>query len=144
MIFAPVFTFARGWNGNAHVYYLNEGNPWEGTRKGSASHILDVVYLFQNFREFLTADQQEVGIAFAEDIFKFCHGVSPWPAVSMGDFDKGFSARFYGSGDEREPKRVVTQPYGDETMRRDVLHSLAARVSLEDLAKVFMAFKTAE
>lgn len=144
MFFAPVLTFARGWNGNAHVYYFNEGNPWEGIWKGQASHILDLAYLFQNFREFLTADQHKVGIAFAEDIFKFCHGIAPWPAVTMADFDKGFSARLYGSSDEGVDRRVVSQAYGGETMRRDVLHNLATGVSLDDLAEVFVAFKATD
>jgi hypothetical protein len=144
MFFAPVLTFACGWNGNAHVYYFNEGNPWEGSWKGRATHILDLAYLFQNFREFLTAGQQKVGIAFAEDIFKFCHGVSPWPAVTEGNFDKGFSARVYGSSDKGVARSVVNQAYGGETMRRGALRNLAAGVSLNDLVEVFVAFKATQ
>ncbi|OQD69775.1 hypothetical protein PENPOL_c002G10596 [Penicillium polonicum] len=144
MFFAPVLAFARGWNGNAHVYYFNEGNPWKGTWKGRASHILDLAYLFQNFREFLTAGQQKVGIAFAEDIFKFCHGISPWPAVTEGNFDNGFSARVYGSSDKGVASSIVNQAYGGETMRRDALRNLAPGVSLDDLAEVFVAFKATE
>ncbi|OQE12807.1 hypothetical protein PENFLA_c062G07782 [Penicillium flavigenum] len=144
MFFAPVLTFARGWNGNAHVYYFNEGNPWKGTWKGRATHILDLAYLFQNFREFLTAGQQKVGNAFAEDIFKFCHGSSPWPAVTEGNFDKGFSARVYGPSDKGLTRNVVNQAYGGETMRRDTLRNLAAGVSLDDLVEVFVAFKATE
>ncbi|KAJ5967319.1 hypothetical protein N7501_003567 [Penicillium viridicatum] len=143
MFFAPVLAFARGWNGNAHVYYFNEGNPWKGTWKGRASHILDLAYLFQNFREFLTAGQQKVGIAFAEDIFKFCHGISPWPAVTEGNFT-GFSARVYGSSDKGVASSIVNQAYGGETMRRDALRNLAPGVSLDDLAEVFVAFKATE
>ncbi|CAI7573943.1 unnamed protein product [Penicillium viridicatum] len=144
MFFAPVLAFARGWNGNAHVYYFNEGNPWKGTWKGRATHILDLAYLFQNFREFLTSDQQNVGIDFAEDIFKFCHGISPWPAVTEGNFDTGFSARVYGSSDKGVASSIVNQAYGGETMRRDALRNLAPGVSLDDLAEVFVAFKATE
>ncbi|KOS36740.1 hypothetical protein ACN38_g12496 [Penicillium nordicum] len=126
MFCAPVLTFARGWNDNAHVYYFNEGNPWKGTWKGRATHILDLAYLFQNFRQFLTAGQQKVGNAFAEDIFKFCHGSSPWSAVTEDNFDKGFSARVYGPSDKGLTRNVVNQAYGGETIRRDTLRNLAA------------------
>ncbi|KAL4755536.1 hypothetical protein BDW72DRAFT_189286 [Aspergillus terricola var. indicus] len=62
LFFTPVLTFAQGWKGNAYVYYFNEGNPWEGQWKGRTNHILDLAYLFQNFREFLSPKQQAVGL----------------------------------------------------------------------------------
>ena len=111
--------------------------------EGRATHILDLAYLFQNFREFMTAGQQKVGIAFAEDIFKFCHGISPWLAVTEGNF-AGFSARVYGSSDKGVPSSIANQAYGGETMRRDVLRTLYPGVSLDDLAEVFAAFKATE
>jgi hypothetical protein len=140
--FAPVLTLARGWRGNAHVYYFNEGNPWDGQWKRQANHILDLAYLFQNFSEFLTPAQQAVGVSFAEDFFKFCHGIAPWPAVTAEDIGKGFSARVYGPSDRGLAAGVVHEPYGGESGRRNVLFDLAPGVSLDDLAKAFGIFMT--
>lgn len=139
---APVLTLARGWRGNAHVYYFNEGNPWDGQWKGQANHILDLAYLFQNFREFMTPAQQAVGVSFAEDFFNFCHGIAPWPAATAADIGKGFSARVYGPSDRGIAAGVVHEPYGGESGRRDVLFNLAPGVSLDDLAKAFGIFMT--
>lgn len=139
---APVLSLAQGWLGNAHVYYYNEGNPWDGPWKGKSNHILDVAYLFQNYREFMTPSQQAVGVTFAEDSFKFCHGIAPWPAVTAGNIGKGFSARIYGPSDRGLAAGVVHEPYGGETGRRNVLFDLRPGVSLDDLAKAFGIFMT--
>ncbi|KAF7590638.1 hypothetical protein BBP40_002586 [Aspergillus hancockii] len=87
--FAPTLSFARGWRGDTYVYYFNEGNPWEGLWKDRATHVLGQAYLFQNFREFLTAAQQLVATRFAEDFLKFCHGIKPWPPVVDDDITTG-------------------------------------------------------
>ncbi|EAU29334.1 conserved hypothetical protein [Aspergillus terreus NIH2624] len=139
--FAPVLTFAQGWTGNAYVYYFNEGNPWDGPWKNRASHILDLAYLFQNFREFLTPAQQAVATAFAEDFFKFCHGIAPWPAVSGGDVETGFRARVYGPSSDNLCVEETSQPYGGETQRRQILFDYRDQVSFDDLARVFSIFK---
>ncbi|KAJ9288700.1 hypothetical protein DTO021C3_3729 [Paecilomyces variotii] len=135
--FAPVLTFVKGWEGNAYVYYFNEGNPWEGPWKGRASHIVDLAYFFQNYREFLTPAQQAVATALAEDLFKFCHGVAPWPAVKGGNLGSGFAARVYGPSDEKLATSVVTQPYGGETMRRSILLDYADKIPLDLFVKVW-------
>ncbi|KAJ5894816.1 hypothetical protein N7495_006507 [Penicillium taxi] len=133
---APALCFAQGWNGNAYVYHFNEGNPWEGPWNGHANHILDVIYLFQNLNEFLSPEQQAVAVAFAEDVFKFCHGVEPWPAVS-GDIDTGFSARVYGPSQRGQTIGLISEAFGGEGLRRGVLFECAKKVSLDELAKVF-------
>lgn len=140
--FAPVLTFVKGWSGNAYVYHFNEGNPWEGPWKGKASHILDLAYFFQNYREFLNPAQQAVATALAEDFFKFCHGVAPWPAVKNGDIRSGFAARVYGPSDEKLTATVVSQPYGGETVRRSILFDYADKISLDEFAKVWEVFKS--
>lgn len=138
---APTLTLARGWQSNAYVYYFNEGNPWDGPWEGQATHILDVAYLFQNFSEFLTPAQQAVGTAFAEDIFRYCHGVAPWPAVKQGE-PAGFTARIYGPSELNESARQTNEPFGDQGKRRSILFDYGDRVSLDDLTKVFTVFKS--
>jgi carboxylesterase type B len=139
---SSTLSFARGWNGNAYVYYFNEGNPWDGPWKGRANHILDVIYFFQNLRDSLTPEQKQVGEAFAEDLFKFCHGIAPWPAVTPGTIDTGFSARLYGPSQKGTIASVASQAFGGETMRRSILFECSSVVSLDDLAKVFVTFQS--
>lgn len=139
---ASTLTFASGWNGNAYVYYFNEGNPWDGPWKGRANHILDVIYFFQNLRDFLTAEQKEVGEAVAEDFFKFCHGIAPWPAITPGTIQTGFSARVYGPSQKGAVASVAPHAFGGETLRRSILFECASVVSFDDLGKVFLAFQS--
>jgi hypothetical protein len=141
LFFTPVLTFAQGWKENAYVYYFNEENPWEGQWKGRTNHILDVSYLFQNFREFLSPEQQAVGTAFAEDFFRFCHGQAPWPAITRGTVTEGFTARRYGPS-EKCPSGTVTQAFGGESQRRRHLYDCTEKVSLDELASVLNIFMT--
>ncbi|KAL5340273.1 Alpha/Beta hydrolase protein [Aspergillus crustosus] len=140
LFFTPVLTFAEGWKGNAYVYYFNEGNPWEGPWKDRTNHILDLAYLFQNFGEFLSSEQQEVATAFAEDFFKFCHGQAPWPAISKDSVTDGFTARRYGPSSEGATVGTVTQAFGGRSQRRSNLYDVSDKVSLDELAKVFSVF----
>lgn len=142
LFFSPALTFAQGWKGNAYVYYFNEGNPWEGQWKGRTNHILDLAYLFQNFREFLSPDQQALASAFAEDFFKFCHGQAPWPAITKGTVSNGFTARRYGPTSEDTAAGTVTQAYGGESRRRSNLYDYTDQVSLDELAKALNIFMT--
>ena len=139
---ASTLTFASGWNGNAYVYYFNEGNPWDGPWKGRANHILDVIYFFQNLRDFLTAEQKEVGEAVAEDFFKFCYGIAPWPAITPGTIQTGFSARVYGPSQKGAVASVAPRAFGGGTLRRSILFECASVVSFDDLGKVFLAFQS--
>jgi carboxylesterase type B len=137
--FAPVLTFAKGWRNNVYVYHFNEGNPWDGPWKDRASHILDLAYLCQNFREFMGQDQQQLAISFAQDFFKFCHGVKPWPAVAQNEVEAGFTARVYGPAPN---VGQVNGPYKEEDLRRSVLFDHAAQVSLDEFAEVLALFRT--
>lgn len=137
---AAALSFARGWNGNAYVYHFNEGNPWDGPYKDRANHILDTAYLFQNFREYLGPEQQAICTAIAEDFLKFCHGVAPWPAITPGDLNNGFSARVYGPSGQGKMASVVNEAFGEGSMRRGILFNCAFNVSLDELAKIATAF----
>ncbi|OJJ44966.1 hypothetical protein ASPZODRAFT_153290 [Penicilliopsis zonata CBS 506.65] len=139
MYTAPVLSLAKGWNGNAYVYYFNEQNPWEGPWKGKTNHILDLTYLFQNFEEFLTPEQKAVGAVFAEDFCKFCHGIAPWTAAGQRE---DFTARVYGPVSEGVTATTVSQPYGGETGRRSILFEYTDKIPLDEFMKVFGAFMT--
>jgi carboxylesterase type B len=139
---APTLNFARGWNGKAYVYYFNEGNPWDGPYKGRANHILDVIYFFQNLGDFLTPEQKQVSEAMVVDFFQFCHGSGPWPAITPGTVDTGFTARIYGPSQQGAIASVAPQAFGGQTLRRSVLFECSSVVAFDDLAKVYVAFQS--
>ncbi|PYI31977.1 carboxylesterase [Aspergillus indologenus CBS 114.80] len=139
-MFAPSVASAQGWKGRAFVYYFNEGNPWDGAWKGRAGHILDLAYLFQNFREFMSPAQQKVGSAIAEDFFKFCHGIQPWPPVVDGNLEGGFTARVYGPSSQEPAAQQVHRPFGGESQRRPTIFDLGDKVSLDDLSRIATMF----
>ncbi|RAH50329.1 putative carboxylesterase [Aspergillus brunneoviolaceus CBS 621.78] len=139
-MFAPSLASAKGWKGRAFVYYFNEGNPWDGAWKGRAGHILDLAYLFQNFREFMSPAQQKVSSAIAEDFFKFCHGIQPWPPVVGGDLEGGFTARVYGPSSQEPATQQVQRPFGGKSQRRSTIFDLGDKVSLDGLSRIATMF----
>ncbi|KAI9159180.1 hypothetical protein HJFPF1_07188 [Paramyrothecium foliicola] len=92
--FTPVIQIAKAWPGTAYVHHFNEPNPWSGSSKGKASHLLDVAFLFQNFNEFLSGSQVKTAKQQATDLLTFVWGGVPFPvyAGSRG------GARVYGAG----------------------------------------------
>ncbi|KAF0319369.1 hypothetical protein GQ607_013337 [Colletotrichum asianum] len=81
---APARSWAASFPGDSYLFELAEANPWEGPFKGYATHVLDVVLLFQNYREHLDAKQQASAEAFAADIITFAHGKAPWKKYRDG------------------------------------------------------------
>ena len=77
--YAPTIVMAQAWPQSSFVYHFNEPNPWDGPLKGKASHILDVAFLFQNYNQELSAEQQKTAKRFAEDMIKFFSGEAPFP-----------------------------------------------------------------
>ena len=44
-----------------YTYRFNEPNPWDGPWKGYTTHALDIVFLSQNFNEFLDETATKCG-----------------------------------------------------------------------------------
>ncbi|KAL3494854.1 Alpha/Beta hydrolase protein [Aspergillus germanicus] len=134
---APVVHFAQSWPGPVHAYYFNEGNPWDGPYKGQASHLLHQAFLLQNYRELLDDGQQAVAAVFAEDVFRFCHGIRPWPVVTA----IGFPVRTYGpSSSTQVPARVAASHDEATTMRRETVFEYSDRLSLDGMLRVVAKF----
>jgi len=132
--FAPAVAYAEGWPGTAYYYQFNEPNPWDGPFKGHATHVLDVAYLFQNFNEKLTAEQQAVAKAFGEDVINFANGEAPWKAFTK---EEG-GARTYGPS-STQTKNFV-QGKGIGKTRKDTVYRLAEKVGLDGLGAAWAAF----
>lgn len=132
--FAPAVAYAEGWPGTAYYYQFNEPNPWDGPFKGYATHALDVAYLFQNFNEKLTAEQQAVAKAFAEDVVRFANGEAPWKAFTK----KEGGTRVYGPSSIQTA--AIVQDKGVGKTRKDTVYSLAEKVGLDGLGAAWVAF----
>jgi hypothetical protein len=138
---APTLTYAKGWLGEAFVYFFNEPNPWEGRFKGHSSHILDVAFLFQNYSAHLSAAQKESSTRFAADVIKFVNGKAPWTAFD----EKSLSVRVYGPS-ETENRAVVLEVEGNQTeltKRRGDIFQFATEPGLDVISNAFGLFLAA-
>lgn len=54
---------------------ITQGNPFDGPFKGMATHVLDIVLIFQNYEDYLPPDTTALGRHMAEKFIDFAHGV---------------------------------------------------------------------
>ncbi|EXJ66472.1 uncharacterized protein A1O5_10624 [Cladophialophora psammophila CBS 110553] len=78
MFFAPSIAFANAWD-MSFVGHFNEGNPWEGLYQDRANHMLDIAYLWQNFNDKFTLQQEAVSTTFARDVVAFTASLDRLP-----------------------------------------------------------------
>ncbi|KAH7022029.1 Alpha/Beta hydrolase protein [Ilyonectria destructans] len=65
-------------------YHFDQRCTHEGLFKGLAYHALDLLYLFLNFDENLTSEQQDLARSMANHFIDFAYGKAPWPCISEG------------------------------------------------------------
>ena len=132
--FAPTLVYAQGWSKShpVYVYRFNEGNPWHSQWKGEANHILDVSFLFQNFNEYLSSEQQAGADAFAEVFLRYVAGEKPWKAWEAGSES---TAMVFADGKAEEKKDVP-----EEVGRRGGFVKVADEVGVDTLVKAYHAF----
>ncbi|KAI9926750.1 hypothetical protein MW887_003844 [Aspergillus wentii] len=135
--YAPAVTLAQAWPANsAYLYHFNEPNPWDGSGKGEATHILDVAFLFQNYNEKLSDEQAASARAFAADMIAFVNENEPFQSHGT---NKASAAQVYGI---RTPGGVATVNGGkpEDYGRRSRIWDLAREVNLDQLAGVWDSF----
>ncbi|KAM5353295.1 hypothetical protein ACJZ2D_016804 [Fusarium nematophilum] len=84
--YTPTGIALQGWpcNKGRYLYHFNAPNPFPGPLQGKASHVLDVAFLFQNYNEYLSAEEVKVAKAFALAIVDFANDGKPgWMAWSQ-------------------------------------------------------------
>ncbi|KAH7378730.1 para-nitrobenzyl esterase [Pyrenochaeta sp. MPI-SDFR-AT-0127] len=138
--YIPAVSYARSFPGKTYYYNFNEPNPWDGAFKGFATHMLDAAYLFQNFKEHLSPESQDVGKRLAKDFISFANGRPPWQELTkeVGE------TRLYGSSSGVGVGSV--EKFGWGNGRRDTLFRLSEEgvVDLNQLSiawDLFMAGK---
>jgi carboxylesterase type B len=138
--YAPARAFAQGWpntpESKLFLYHFNEGVPWEGLFKGEAGHILDVVYLFQNFNEHLDDAQLKVAKEYGEDFIKFVNGENPWPPVQQ---DK-LCAKVYGPSADGVTSRWVPDGAPTKIGRDERVLKLGEKIGFDAVMQVFQNF----
>ncbi|KAK5054420.1 hypothetical protein LTR84_001310 [Exophiala bonariae] len=136
--YAPMLSLASGWPGESYLYHFNELNPWDGPGKGEATHVLDVAFLFQNYNQFLSADQKTSAQEFAKHVIAFVNGGAPFPAHSS----KNGGAQVYGgvsasdSGKSDFVMGTAAAPYG----RKDTILKLIDTIGLDTLSQAWDSF----
>jgi carboxylesterase type B len=115
--------FASTWGSGAgtesFLYRFNVPNPWDGPWKGRATHILDIAYVLQNYRERLAPGQQQTADRFTKDVVSFVNGGSPWPAYKDGaEGSMVYFATEQGNDDE---SRFVARETPETVDRRDII-----------------------
>ncbi|KAI4693283.1 uncharacterized protein J4E88_001654 [Alternaria novae-zelandiae] len=90
----PASYYARAFKGRVSSYLFTEPNPWDGMFKGKSVHLMDAVFLFQNFNEHIPDQAKMTARQIAEDFVAFAYG------RAGGTWTEG-QARTYGpdSGD---------------------------------------------
>ncbi|KAH7061621.1 Alpha/Beta hydrolase protein [Paraphoma chrysanthemicola] len=134
--YAPARAFAQGWPKRFYLYHFNEGIPWPGRFQGEAGHILDVVYLFQNYNELLNDAQKQVAKAYAEDFIKFVNGEDPWQPVQRGRM----GARVYGPSSGGISAKFVDSDDPKEVGRHERVLRLGELVGFDKLLATFQNF----
>lgn len=103
---APAVILAKEWVPDAaYLFQFCAPNPWSGPWQGMASHIIDLVHLWQNFDGYLPEAQQRVGKAMGSDLIRFAYGKAPWST----DGQYSSVAKEYGIRDSEEPKYGVAR-----------------------------------
>jgi len=70
----PVSYYARAFKGRVSSYLFTEPNPWDGMFKGKSVHLMDAVFLFQNFNEHIPDQAKVTARRIAEDFVAFAYG----------------------------------------------------------------------
>ena len=70
----PARSYAPAFKGRVSSYLFTEPNPWDGMFKGKSVHLMDAVFLFQNFDEHIPDRAKMIARKVAEDFMTFAYG----------------------------------------------------------------------
>ncbi|KAH6698468.1 hypothetical protein BKA61DRAFT_682499 [Leptodontidium sp. MPI-SDFR-AT-0119] len=118
----PTVYFTRAWSRcqisdtEAFLSRFNNQNLWDGPWKGRATHAQDVAFLFQNYRDALSAGQCKSAERFARDIITFTSGGTAWPPY---EHDTKSGAMVYNASEEKDISQYVSDQRPEWTGRRD-------------------------
>ncbi|CAK7218971.1 hypothetical protein SEUCBS140593_003735 [Sporothrix eucalyptigena] len=128
----PAVELAAHFPQKSYFLAFNERNPWDGLFKGDASHILDIAFLFQNFNDQLSPEQQKAAVQFGTDVISFVSGDEVWPAFNktkhaMAVYEKGV-------------RKIVEPPSEEETSRNPFVFIITAGSNVPSKDLLYKAF----
>ncbi|KAK4171979.1 putative carboxylesterase [Triangularia setosa] len=135
-------TFVRSWSEaglDAFLCHFNVPNSWDGPWKGYATHILDIAFILQNYREHLPAGQQKAANKQTEDAIAFIYGEAPWPGYKGGT-QEGAMVYYAPEQGEEDQSRFVPGEVPEETGRRDILQKLMKQEVLDKVMDAWDLF----
>lgn len=141
----PAIALAQAWSVSpisgvqAFLYHFNCPNPWEGPWKGHASHVLDIAFALQNYRDRLSSGQRQCAERLARDIIHFVNGNEPWKQYEQSANAESMIYFAPAEGDEDE-SRLVSDQDTELTSRRDILQRLAKGDMLDKVMDAWLMF----
>ncbi|KAJ9603010.1 hypothetical protein H2200_012305 [Cladophialophora chaetospira] len=143
--FGATTAYARGWpqssSGESKIYtfFFNEPNPWEGIYTGRSTHVLDVVFLFQNHNHNMSPAQRAAAEQMGLDWMKFVAGQKPWDGYTT----EKRAAKVFGpsSGDGPKSTSAVVDAESLETGRGRMILEFAEKVGFDKLDELARNFR---
>lgn len=156
--YAPTVSFARGWpkptasssssastssssSSSIYTFFFNEPNPWPGPFQGQASHVLDVVFLFQNFNDHLPPAQRAAAEGFALDLMRFVAGQEPWAPYKKAKVFGPSPTTTEQTDSKQAVAKVIADAESPETGRRMAILELGKEVGFDKLVEAFGRFQ---
>lgn len=138
--YAATISFARGWpEPKLFTFAFNEPNPWAGLYKGEATHVLDVVFLFQNYNNKLSPAQKKAAEGFGLDFARFMAGQEPWPAYTKAKR----TTKVFGPSNEGSEavSKIISDNESEESGRRVKILDIGEGVGFDVLAEAIVRFQ---
>ncbi|KAJ9149933.1 Sterol esterase [Pleurostoma richardsiae] len=145
MFALPARAFARAWSSSglpgaeAFLCHFNCPNPWDGPWKGHATHIQDIAFVLQNYRDSLSVGQRRCAERYARDIIAFVNTAPPWPAYHHG-VKPGSMVYFAPEEGDIDQSQFVSDEAPERTGRRDILQRLVPEEMSDKLVDVWQMF----
>jgi carboxylesterase type B len=132
----PARIFVQAWSesNTAFLCHFNSPNPWDGPWKGYATHVLDIVFVLQNYNAYLSPGQRACAERFAGDVIRFVNGGSPWR-----NWERSAPAAmaYYAKEDgERDESALVPNGESKLTGRRHVLEKIVGKDRFDELLDI--------
>ena len=143
--YGATITYGRGWpqtesgESKIHTFFFNEPNPWPGAYQGRATHVLDVVFLFQNHNDNLPSAQRAAAEELGLDWMKFVAGHKPWEGYSPEERNAKVFGPSKADGSKATSKIVDAESL--ETGRGKAIIELGEKVGFDKLNDIVGRFR---
>lgn len=118
--YTRTFSVQTATDTKTFLYHFNPPNPWEGPWKGYATHGQDLMFVLQNYAEYLFPGQHHSAERFARDVITFINGTDPWPQFN-GEKQAGSMIYYATIIGDKDESRYIADEVPTLTGRRNIL-----------------------